>query len=74
MVDEQAQTLALEEGYAPAIGMVVGGTAALAEAGEAEARVGRGGAVESEQLAHGTSVRPLRSGSRRRHGSLQSRP
>ena len=52
MIHEQAQALAFEEGDAPAVRMMIGGAAALAESGEAEARVGRGGAVESEQLAH----------------------
>eukprot|EP01136_Pigoraptor_vietnamica_P014780 Opistho-1_new@57268 len=58
VVDEQAQALALEKRDAPAVGMVVGVAAALAEAGEAERRVGRRGAVESEQLAHGAILIP----------------
>jgi hypothetical protein len=58
MVYKQAQALALKKRDAPAIGVVVGLAAALAEAGEAEGRVGRRGAIESEQLAHGAILIP----------------
>jgi len=51
-IDKQAQPLALEKGDAPTVAVVVGGATAALQAAEAELGVGRGGAVESEQLAH----------------------
>jgi hypothetical protein len=55
MVDEQPASLVLEEGDAPAVGVVVGDAAARSEAGEGERDVRRGGAVHSEELAHVTA-------------------
>jgi len=52
VVDEVPQPAVLEEGDAPAVGVVVGAPAALREAREAEGHVGRRVAVHPEQLAH----------------------
>lgn len=57
MVDEMTQATVLfgafKEGNAPAIGMVVRHARALRETAEAEGRIRRVFAIETEQLAHG---------------------
>ena len=57
VVDEVAQAAALEEGDAPAVGVVVGAAAALRETREAEGHVRRRVAVHPEQLAHAAIIR-----------------
>ncbi len=53
VVHEMAQALVLEEGDAPAVGVVARPAAALREPREAEGHVGGRVGVHSEQLAHG---------------------
>jgi hypothetical protein len=51
-----AHATPFEEGDAPAVTVVVGATATLREAGEAEGHVGGRVAVHPEQLAHGADI------------------
>jgi hypothetical protein len=53
MIDEVAQTAALEEGDAPAVGMVCCPASTLCKPREAEGHVGWSVGIHAEQLAHG---------------------
>jgi len=55
-VEEEAAAALLKEADAPAVGMISGVAAALAEAGEGEDNVGRDIAVHAKQFAHGESI------------------
>jgi hypothetical protein len=53
VVNKQTQAAAFKKRDPPAIGVVVGLSASLAKASEAERGICGGGAIETEQLAHG---------------------